>query len=44
MGKFVDKERPTFLDSYNLVHQGRLGEWPALETEEALPEQLIARG
>jgi 2-oxoglutarate ferredoxin oxidoreductase subunit beta len=31
VGDFVDRERPTFSDSYSLVHSNQLGEWPNLD-------------
>ena len=31
VGKFVDIERPTFLDNYELINQKELGDWPRLE-------------
>lgn len=31
VGKFVDIERPTFLDNYQLINRRELGDWPALE-------------
>jgi 2-oxoglutarate ferredoxin oxidoreductase subunit beta len=31
VGKFVDIERPTYLDNYQLMVRGELGDWPNLE-------------
>lgn len=31
VGKFVDRERPTYLDSYHMVHQREIGDWPTIE-------------
>jgi 2-oxoglutarate ferredoxin oxidoreductase subunit beta len=31
LGKFVDIERPTFLDNYQLINRRELGDWPTLE-------------
>jgi len=36
VGKFVDLERPTFLDNYQLVNRRELGDWPNLA---ATPEK-----
>jgi 2-oxoglutarate ferredoxin oxidoreductase subunit beta len=33
VGKFVDIERPTFLDNYQLINRRELGDWPALERQ-----------
>jgi 2-oxoglutarate ferredoxin oxidoreductase subunit beta len=33
VGKFVDLERPTFLDNYQLVNRRELGDWPNLEAK-----------
>jgi len=35
VGKFVDIERPTFLDNYQLMVRGGLGDWPNLEPRSA---------
>lgn len=37
VGKFVDIERPTFLDNYELVNRGELGAWPNIH--EKSPER-----
>jgi 2-oxoglutarate ferredoxin oxidoreductase subunit beta len=39
VGKFVDIERPTFLDNYELIHRRELGDWPALERQVPRPEK-----
>jgi len=39
VGKFVDIERPTFLDNYQLISRRELGEWPALERQISRPEK-----
>jgi 2-oxoglutarate ferredoxin oxidoreductase subunit beta len=39
VGKFVDIERPTFLDSYQLINRRELGDWPALERQVPQPEK-----
>lgn len=39
VGKFVDIERPTFLDKYELINRQELGDWPALEKKPPLPEK-----
>ncbi|MGE5839169.1 MAG: thiamine pyrophosphate-dependent enzyme, partial [Deltaproteobacteria bacterium] len=39
VGKFVDIERPTFTDNYELIHRRELGDWPALEGKGARPEK-----
>jgi len=31
VGKFVDIERPTFTDNYNLINKKQLGDWPHLD-------------
>lgn len=41
VGKFVDIERPTWLDGYHLIHSGQVGEWPALEVELPVPEKSL---
>jgi 2-oxoglutarate ferredoxin oxidoreductase subunit beta len=33
VGKFIDIERPTFLDNYQLINRRELGDWPALERQ-----------
>jgi 2-oxoglutarate ferredoxin oxidoreductase subunit beta len=33
VGKFVDIERPTFLDNYQLINSRELGDWPKLERQ-----------
>lgn len=42
VGKFVDKERPTFADNYQLACQSQLGEWPDLDPK-AVPDNQAAR-
>ncbi len=37
MGKFVDIERPTFMDNYQLVKRGELAAWPAKEEKTPAP-------
>jgi len=39
LGKFVDIERPTFMDNYRLVNRRELGDWPKLQREVLLPEK-----
>ncbi|OGP59605.1 MAG: 2-oxoacid:ferredoxin oxidoreductase subunit beta [Deltaproteobacteria bacterium RBG_13_61_14] len=39
VGKFVDIERPTFLDNYRLLNRGELGDWPDLEPKLPRPEK-----
>jgi 2-oxoglutarate ferredoxin oxidoreductase subunit beta len=36
VGKFVDTERPTFLDGYQAVNEKELGDWPALDRKKKL--------
>ena len=43
VGKFVDIERPTFLDNYQTINRRELGDWPALEPKE-LPVEKKAAG
>jgi 2-oxoglutarate ferredoxin oxidoreductase subunit beta len=33
VGKFVDIDKPTFLDNYQLINRRELGDWPALERQ-----------
>ena len=35
VGKFVDIERPTFLDNYQLINRRELGDWP--QSEQKVP-------
>ncbi len=42
VGEFVDIERPTFTDNYQLIHSSQLGEWPNLERQKHLPPELEA--
>ncbi|GAB4342995.1 MAG: 2-oxoacid:ferredoxin oxidoreductase subunit beta [Candidatus Abyssubacteria bacterium] len=42
VGKFVDIERPTFLDNYELINRRELGPWPALEEKAPAPEKQAA--
>jgi 2-oxoglutarate/2-oxoacid ferredoxin oxidoreductase subunit beta len=35
VGKFVDVEKPTFLDNYELIHRRELEAWPGLESKVA---------
>lgn len=42
VGKFVDVERPTFLDNYELVCRGELGAWPNIH--EKSPERKKVAG
>ena len=37
--RFVDIERPTFLDNYELINRRELGDWPALEGKRPRPEK-----
>lgn len=37
VGKFIDVERPTFLDNYEIVNRGEMGTWPNLH--EKSPER-----
>jgi len=39
IGKFVDIERPTFLDNYQLINRRELGDWPSLERQVPRPEK-----
>ncbi|MBW2092391.1 MAG: 2-oxoacid:ferredoxin oxidoreductase subunit beta [Deltaproteobacteria bacterium] len=41
VGKFVDIERPTFLDNYQLINRRELGDWPALEQKVHAPEKQV---
>lgn len=43
VGKFVDIERPTFLDKYQLINRRELGPWPTLEEKEPVPRKQAAR-
>jgi len=38
VGDFVDIERPTFLDQYEIVNHGELGEWPNMEKDVDPPD------
>ena len=42
VGKFVDRERPTFLDNYQLIARGELGDWPELKPRMPQPEKKAA--
>ncbi|MBW1710200.1 MAG: 2-oxoacid:ferredoxin oxidoreductase subunit beta [Deltaproteobacteria bacterium] len=42
VGKFVDTERPTFLDSYRLINRRELGDWPALEPKVPIPDKQVS--
>ncbi len=42
IGKFVDIERPTFLDNYELINRRELGDWPGLEPKVDLPDKQVA--
>jgi 2-oxoglutarate/2-oxoacid ferredoxin oxidoreductase subunit beta len=37
VGKFVDIERPTFRDNYELIHRRELEAWPGLESKDPQP-------
>ena len=39
LGKFVDRERPTFLDNYWSIYRRERGEWPGLEKKMPAPEK-----
>jgi 2-oxoglutarate ferredoxin oxidoreductase subunit beta len=39
VGKFVDIERPTFQDNYELIRRRELGDWPGLEHKGPRPEK-----
>ncbi|MBI5116444.1 2-oxoacid:ferredoxin oxidoreductase subunit beta [Candidatus Poribacteria bacterium] len=39
VGKFVDIERPTFLDNYQLVNKRELADWPARQEKSAATEK-----
>jgi 2-oxoglutarate ferredoxin oxidoreductase subunit beta len=39
VGKFVDIERPTFSDNYELINRRELGDWPALERQVPRPKK-----
>jgi len=42
MGKFVDIERPTFTDNYDLINRKELGDWPRLDEKAAAsPKQAV---
>ena len=41
VGKFVDIERPTFLDNYNLINRRELGDWPTLEPKVHTPAKQV---
>jgi 2-oxoglutarate ferredoxin oxidoreductase subunit beta len=43
VGKFVDIERPTFLDNYELIHRRELEAWPGLDSREPTPPQNAKR-
>jgi len=43
VGKFVDIERPTFLDNYELINRRELGAWPSLD-RGALAQEKEAAG
>ncbi len=43
MGKFVDIERPTFLDNYSLINRRELGDWPNLEEKVAVTGKRISK-
>ena len=44
VGKFVDKERPTFLDAYGAVNRGEIGEWPNVEQQASMPVPKASGG
>jgi len=37
VGEFVDIERPTFSDNYQLIHSKQLGDWPNLDRQKHVP-------
>ena len=39
VGKFVDIERPSYLDNYRMINRGELGDWPNLEPKPARAEK-----
>ncbi|MDY6968150.1 MAG: thiamine pyrophosphate-dependent enzyme [Spirochaetota bacterium] len=39
VGEFVDIERPTFLENYELINSRELGDWPNLEQGTEIPEK-----
>ena len=39
VGEFVDTERPTFLENYELINSRELGDWPNLEQSAEIPEK-----
>ncbi len=41
VGKFVDIERPTFIDNYELINSRELGDWPALERKGPEDEKQV---
>ena len=41
VGKFVDKERPTFADNYQLVCKNQLGQWPDFDPVAAPENQAL---
>ncbi len=43
VGKFVDIEKPTFIDNYNLINSQELGDWPKLEKKKPKPEKSLVR-
>ncbi|UCD58201.1 MAG: 2-oxoacid:ferredoxin oxidoreductase subunit beta, partial [Candidatus Hydrogenedentota bacterium] len=42
VGKFVDIERPTFLDNYQLISRREVGPWPAKEEKAPVSEKQAA--
>ena len=43
VGKFVDIERPTFLDKYQQISRRELGPWPTLEEKTPVSDKQAAR-
>ena len=41
IGKFIDIERPTFLDNYQLINRRELGDWPGLERQVPKMEKQV---
>ncbi len=43
VGKFVNIERPTFMDNYSLISKREMGVWPAKEEKPAASQKQAAR-
>lgn len=44
LGKFVDLERPTFMDNYRLACENQLKDWPGNDRKDALKNQAARDG